>query len=182
MTELLSPAAFTEMPVEGGGRTQRLPPGHPRTDVAALPVVLVGHDVVVLHRVEDLGPVQSGEVAEIWVLLDSHRSSGDVHQAVETQLPQLQHLKDHQSVVEEQVVPSDDRQVGEEVAQALQPVNSKEQQIVRDHSEFGETDASEILRLGLEHEQDLQVTFDHRAVLQRLQVGHIVTDVLAWTN
>lgn len=105
----LSPAAFTEVSVDGGGLAGGLSDGHPRTHVSTLSVVLVRHDVVVLHRVKDLGPVQSGEIAEIWVLLNSHGSSGDVHQAVEADLSQLEHLEHHQGVVEEQVVASDDR-------------------------------------------------------------------------
>lgn len=170
------------MAVDGGGLAGGLPHRRPRTHVPALPVVLVGHDVVVLHRVEDFRPVQGGEVAEVRVLLDPHRPSGDVHQAVEADLSQLQHLEDHQRVVEEEVAASDHRQVGEEVAQALQPVNPKEQQVIGDDHQSGEAEASEILRLGPEHEQDLQVAFDDGAVLQGLQVGRIVPDVLARTN
>ena len=178
----LRPAAFTEVSIDCRRLAGGLPEGRPWAHVSTLPVVLVGHDVVVLHRVQDLGPVQSGEVAEVWVLLDSHGTSGDVHQAVEANLSQLKHFEQHQGVVEEQVVAPDDCQVGEEVAEALQAVNPEEQQIVRDHSQLWKTEAVEILWLGLEHEQDLQVALDHSAVLQRLHVGHIVADVLAYTN
>lgn len=101
---------------------------------------------------------------------------------MEADLSQLEHLEHHQSVVEEQVVASDDGQVGEELAEALHAVDSEEQQVVCDHHQFGETEASEVLGLGPEHEQDLQVAFDHSAVLKRAQVGHIVPDVLARTN
>lgn len=149
---VLGPAALTEVAVDGGGLAGGLADGRPRAHVPALAVVLVGHDVVVLHRVQDLGPVQGGEIAQVWVLLDPHRPPGDVHQAMEADLSQLQHLEHHQRVVEEQVVASDDGEVGEEVAQGLQAVHSEEQQVVGDHHQFGETEASEILRLGPEHE------------------------------
>lgn len=178
----LGPAALAEMAVDGGGLAGGLPHRRPWTHVPAFPVILVGHDVVVLHRVEDFRPVQSGEVAEVWVLLDPHGSSGDVHQAMEADLSQLEHLEYHQSVVEEEVAASDDSQVGEKLVEALQPINSKEQKVIGDHDQFREAEASEILRLGPEHEQDLQVAFDNGAVLKGLKVGCIVPDVLAWTN
>lgn len=152
LTVLLGPAAFTEVSVDGGGLAGGLSDGRPRANVSALSVVLVSHDVVVLHCVQDLGPVQSGEVAEIRVLLNPHCSTGDVHQAMEADLSQLEHLEHHQGVVEEQVVASDDRKVGEKIAEGLHAVNSEEQQVVGDHRQFGETDAPEILRLGPEHE------------------------------
>lgn len=179
---LLSPAALAEMAVDGGGLAGGLPHRRPWTHVPALPVVLVGHDVVVLHRVEDFRPVQSRQIAEVWVLLDPYGSPGDVHQAMEADLSQLEHLEYHQGVVEEEVAASDHGQVGEKVAEALQPINPKEQKVIGDHDQFREAEASEILRLGPEHEQDLQVAFDNGAVLQGLQIGRIVPDVLAWTN
>lgn len=179
---VVRPAARAEVSVDGGRLAGGLSLGRPWAHVATLSVVLVGHDIVVLHRVQDLGPVQSGEIAEIWVLLNPHGSPGDIHQAMETNLSQLEHLEHHQSVVEEQVVASDDRQVGEQIAEGLQAVHPEEQQVVGNHHQLRETEASEILGLGLEHEQDLQVAFDHSAVLERMQVGHIVADVLTWTN
>ena len=179
---ILGPAALAEMAVDGGGLAGGLPDRRPWTHVPALPVVLVGHDVVVLHRVEDFRPVQSGKIAEVRVLLNPHGSSGDVHQAMEADLSQLEHLKNHQSVVEKKVAASDHGQVGEKVAEALQPINPKEQKVIGDHDQFRVAEASEILRLCPEHEQDLQVAFDNGAVLKGLQVGRIVPDVLAWTN
>lgn len=125
LTVFLSPAALAEVAVDSGGLAGGLSHRRPRAHVSALPVVFVGHDVVVLHRVEDLRPVQSGEVAQVWVLLDSYGSSGDVHQAMEADLSQLEHLEYHQSVVEEEVAASDHGEVGEKVAEALQPVNPK---------------------------------------------------------
>lgn len=122
---VLSPAALTEVAVDGGGLASGLSNGGPWAHVPALSVVLVSHDVVVFYRVQNFGPVQSGQVAEVWVLLDPHGPSGDVHQAVEADLSQLKHFEDHQSVVEEQIVASDHSQVGEEVAETLHAVHSE---------------------------------------------------------
>lgn len=179
---VLSPAAFAELSVDGRGGTGGLSDGCPGTHIPTLPVILVGHDVVVRHRIQNLGPVQSGKVTEIWVLLDPHSSSCDVHQAVEADLTQLEHFERNQGVVEEQVVASDDRQVGEEVAETLQAVDPEHQQVVGDHRELWKTEAPEVLCLGPEHEQDLQVAFDHGAVLEGLEAGHTVSNVLLGTN
>lgn len=148
---VLCPAAFAEVPVDGRRWAGGLSNGRPGADVAALSVIFVGHDVVVLHRVKDLGPVQGGEIAEIGVLLYPHRAPGDIHQAVEADLSQLDHLEYHQRVVEEQVVATDDRQVREEAAEALQTVYSEEQQIVGDHYQLGEAETLEVLGLGPKH-------------------------------
>lgn len=156
--------------------------GRAGTHVPALPLLLVGHDVVILHRVQDLGPVQRGQVAQVRVLLDAHGAPRDVHEAVEAHLLQVQHLVEDQRVVEEEAVAADHRQVGEQVAQGLQAVDPEEQHILGHHLQLGEAEAPEVLRLGLEHEQDLQVALDDGAVLQGLKVGHIVSDVLTGTD
>lgn len=113
------------MAVDGGGLASGLSNRGPWAHVSALSVVLISHDVVVFDRVQNFGPVQSGQVAEVWVLLNPHSPPGDVHQAVEADLSQLEHFEDHQSVVEEQIVASDHSQVGEEVSEALQAVHSE---------------------------------------------------------
>lgn len=84
--------------------------------IPALPLLLVGYDVVVLHRVQDLGPVQCGQVAQVWVLLDPHGATRDVHETVEAQLLQVQHFIEDQCVVEKEAVAADHRQVWEQVA------------------------------------------------------------------
>lgn len=147
----LRPTALTEVSIDGCRLAGGLSDGHPWAHVSALSVILIGHDIVVLHWVQDLGPVQSGEIAEIRVFLYSHSPSGDVHQAVEADLSQLEHLEHHQGIVEEQVVASDDSQIGEEISKALQTINPKEQQIVCDHCQLWETEASKILGLGPKH-------------------------------
>lgn len=152
LTVFLSPAALAEVAVDGGGLAGGLSHRRPRTHISTLPVVFVGQYVVVLHRVEDFRPVQSGEVAEVWVLLNPYGPSGDVHQAMEADLSQLEHLKYHQSVVEEEVAASDHGEVREKVAEALQSINPKEQKVIGDHYQFREAEASEILWLGPKNE------------------------------
>lgn len=148
------------------------------THVPTLSVILIGHDEVVLHRVQDLGPVQGGQVAQVRILLDPHGAPGDIHEAVQAHLLQLQHLVNHKSVVEEEVVSADHRQVGEEIAEGLEAVDPEQQHIVSHNSQLRVAETSEVLSLGLKHEQNLQVALDDGAVLQRLEVGHIVPDVL----
>lgn len=170
------------MSVDGVLRADGLAVGGAGTNISALSLVLIGHDVIILHRVQDLGPVQGGQVAEVWVLLDSHGTSGDVHEAVEAHLLQLEHLIKHQGVVEEEVVSTNHRQVGEEVAEGLQAVDPEQQHVVGHHLQLWVGEAVEVVRLCLKHEQNLQVAFDDGAVLQRLEVGHIIADVLALTD
>ena len=160
---VLSPAALSKLSVDGGLRTGGLPIGRAWTHVPTLLAVLIGHDVVVLHRVQNLGPVQGREVAEVRVLLQPHGSSSDVHEAVEPQLLQVHHLKQNQGVVEEQVVASDHRQVGEQVAEGFQTVDPEQEEEVGDHGQLGVADSPKVL--SLEHEEDLQVALDHSAVL-----------------
>lgn len=176
---VLRPASSPEVSVDGVLWADGLPLGRAGTHISTLPVILIGHDEVVLHRVQDLGPVQGGEVAKVWIFLDPHGSPGDIHEAVEAHLLQLQHLVNHESVVEEEVVSADHCQVGEDLAEDLQAVDPEQQHIVGHHSQLWVAEAPEVLSLGLKHEQDLQVALDDGAVLQRLEVGHIVPDVLA---
>lgn len=152
--------------------------GRAGTNISALSLVLIGHDVIILHRVQDLGPVQGGQVAEVWVLLNSHGTSGDVHQAAEAHLLQLEHLVEHKGVVEEEVVSADHREVGEEIAEGLQAVDPEQQHVVGHHLQLWVAEAVEVFRLCLKHEQNLQVAFNDGAVLQGLEVGHIIADVL----
>lgn len=166
------------MSVDGVLWADGLTLGGAGTNISALSVVLIGHDVIILHRVQDLGPVQGGQVAEVWVLLNSHGTSGDVHEAVEAHLLQLEHLIKHKGVVEEEVVSADHREVGEQIAEGLQAVDPEQQHVVGHHLQLWVGEAVEVFRLCLKHEQNLQVAFNDGAVLQGLEVGHIVADVL----
>lgn len=166
------------MSVDGVLWADGLTLGRARTHISTLSLVLIGHDEVVLHRVQDLGPVQGGQVAQVRILLDPHGAPGDIHETVEAHLLQLQHLINYESVVEEEVVSTDHRQVGEEIAEGLEAVDPEQQHIVGHHSQLWVAETPEVLGLGLKHEQNLQVSLNDGAVLQRLEVGHIVPNVL----
>ena len=112
---LEGPTAFAEVAIDGGLRAGGLALDRARADIATLAAVLVRHHIVVLHRVQHLGPVQCGQVAQVRVFFHPHSATRDVHQTVQADLLQLEHLKHHQRVVEEKVVATDDGQVGEEV-------------------------------------------------------------------
>ncbi len=139
------------MSVDGALWADGLTLGRAGTHISALSLILVGHDKVVLHRVQDFGPVQRGQVAQVWVLLDPHGTPGDIHETVEAHLLQLQHLIYHKSVVEEEVVSADHRQVGEEIAKCLQAVDPKQQHVVSHHSQLRVAKTPEVLGLGLKH-------------------------------
>lgn len=146
------PTPLDKLPIDDSGRAVGLALGSAWTDVPTLLVVVfVQHNIIILHRIQDAGPVDGGQVAELIVLLDADGAPGDVHQAVEAKLLQVDHLEDDQRVVEEEARASDDREVGEQVLQALQPIDPEEQQVISDHDEFGETEVSEILGPRFEH-------------------------------
>lgn len=179
---VLVPATLAEIPIDGGLFAGYRSLDGTRANVSALPVILVCHDEVVLHRVRDLGPVKSGQITEVGVLLDAYRPARDVGQAVEADFLQLDHFEHDQGIVEKEVVAANDGEVREEVAETLQAVDAEEEQVVRNHDQLWKTQAPEVLWSCLEHEQDLQVALDHRAVLQNAQVGRVVADVRAGAN
>lgn len=179
---VLVPATLAEIPIDGGLFAGYRSLDGTRANVSALPVILVCHDEVVFHRVRDLGPVESGQITEVGVLLDAYRPARDVGQAVEADFLQLDHFEHDQGIVEEEVVAANDCEVREEVAETLKAVDAEEEQVVRNHDQLWKTQAPEVLRSGLEHEQDLQVALDHRAVLENAQVGRVVADVRAGAN
>lgn len=111
----MGPAALDEDTVDDGGRAVAFPFHGSWTHISTLLlVILVGDDVVVLDGVQNPRPVDGGQVAQLVVLLDAHGAARDVHQVVEADLLQVNHLKDDQRVVKEQVGSSDHREVGEE--------------------------------------------------------------------
>lgn len=174
------PAPFHKLPIDDSGRAVGLALGSAWTDIPTLLIVIfVQHDVVVLHRIQDPRPVNGGQVTELIILLNADRAPGDVHEVVEPQLLQVDHLKDDQGIVEEEAGASDDCKVGEEVFQTLQAIDTEKKQVVCDHNEFGETEVSEIFGSGFEHQEDLQMALDDWAVLQLMQPGQVVPDVHA---
>lgn len=179
---VLVPAAIAEIPVNGGLHTGCHAGDGTRANISALAIVFVGHDVVVLHRVQNFRPVEGGQVTEVRVLLDAHGPPRDVGQAVKADLFQLEHFEHDETVVKEEVVATDDGEVGEEIGETFQTVDAEEEQVVRDHDEFREAQATEVLQSGLEHKQDFQVALDNRAVLENAQIARVVADVRAGAN
>lgn len=174
------PATFHKLPIDDCGRAIGLALGGAWTDIPTfLIVIFVQQNVVVLHRIQDPGPVNGGQVAELIILLNADRAPGDVHEIVQPQLLQVDHLKDDQAIVEEEAGASDNCKVGEEVFQTLQAIDTEKKQVVCDHDEFGETEISEVFRPGFEHQEDLQMALNNRAVLQLMQPGQVVPDVHA---
>ena len=172
------PAPLHKLPVDDSGRAVGFALGGAWTNVPTLLIVIfVQHDIIILHRIQDARPVDGGQVAEFIVLLNADRPPGDVHQVVEAKLLQVNHLKDDQRIIKEEARASDNREVGEQVLQALQPIDPEEQQVISDHDEFGETEVSEVLRSRFEHQQNLQMSFDDRAVGQLMQPGEIIPDI-----
>lgn len=163
---VLRPAPSPEVSVDGVLRANGLTQGRARTHIATLSVILIGHDEVVFHRIQDLGPVQGGQVAQVWILFDPHGTPGYIHETVEAHLLQLQHLINHKTVVEEEVISTDHRQVGEELAQGLKAVDPEQQYVVCHDSQLRVAETTEVLGLGLKHEQNLQVALDDGAPLQ----------------
>lgn len=179
----MRPAAFNEDAVYHSRRTVALPLHSSGAHISTLFfVVLVGHDVIIFYRIQNPRPVNCGQVTQFVVLLNPHSASSDVHQVVEADLLQMNHLKNDQCVIKEQMSSSNHSEVGEKSLQTLQTVHTKEQQVVCNHSELRKAELTEIFRLGFKHQQDLQVALDDSAVLEHVQPGQIVADVHAPAN
>lgn len=148
------------------------------TQVPTLLWRFIPNDVVVGHGIQDERPVHRGEVTQVRVLLDADGPAGDVPQVVKPNLLQIGHFKDNQGIVVEEVPATNDGEVGEEIAEALQAGHAEEQQVVGDDGELWEAEVAVILGLG--DEQDLQESLDHRAVLQALQLMDVIADVDVW--
>lgn len=170
------------MSIDGVLRADSLTLGCARTHISTLSLILIGYDEVVLYGVQDLGPIQSSQVTQVRILLDPHRTPGDIHQTVEAHFLQLQHLINHKSIVEEEVVATDHSQVGKKIAESVKAINPEQQHVVGHNSQLWVAETFEVLSLGLKHEQNLQVALDNGAVLQGVEIGHIVPDVLALTD
>lgn len=177
------PTPLDKLPVDDSGRAAGLALRRARTNVPTLLVVVfVQHNIIILHRIQDARPVDGGQVAQLVIFLDADGAPGNVHQAIEAEFLQVNHLEDDQCVVEEEARAPDDREVGEQVLQALQPIDPEEQQVISDHDEFGETEVSEILGPCFEHQQYLQMSFNDRAVGQLMQPREVVPDIHAGTH
>lgn len=176
------PAAVAVVVVEYGLPALRAFLHDAGTHVAALLGLLVSGDVVVELCIHDERPVDGVQVAKLGVLLNTHGASRDVPKVVQADVLEAGHLKDDQGVVVEEGSTPDDGQVGEQSAEAVQARHSEEQQVVRDHGQFGKAEgAKDLLVEGVvvlvADEQDLQVALHHGAVLQATEFADVIANV-----
>lgn len=164
------PAAVVVVVFKVRPSTQRVVLHDARADVVTLFSLLIPIDNVVSLNVHDKRPVHRVHVAELRVLLYPNSSPGDVSQVVKPNVLQAGHLIDNQGIVVEEIAAADDAEVGEECAQAGKARDAKQQQIVGDDGQLGEAEGVEDLLVDVVglviDEEDLQVAFHHRAVLQ----------------
>lgn len=114
------PAAIVVVVVEHGLSALRVVLHDAWTNIAALLGLLVPGYVIVELGIHDKGPVDGVQVAELRVLLNPDGAPGDVSQVVQADVLQAGHLKDHESVVVEEVSSSYDSEVGKQRTQTVQ--------------------------------------------------------------
>lgn len=88
------------------------------------------------------------------------------------------HLKDDQGIVVEEVPPTNDCEVGEEITEAFQASHTEQQQIVSYDSELWKAEVAVILCF--RDEQNPKETLYHRTVLQAFQLMDIIANVDIW--
>lgn len=175
------PAAVAVVVIEAGPNALWAVLHDTWTNITAFFGLLVPSDVVVKLGIHNEWPVHRVQVAQLRVLFDSDRASGDVPQVVEANIFQAGHFEDDQGVVVEQVASSDDIEVGEEHAEAIQAGDSEQEKVVGDHGQLGEGQGAKVLLVEVvvlvSNEEDLKVAFHHRAVLQLLELTDVIADV-----
>jgi len=138
---------------------------------------LVLFEHVVLMALDNLGPVDGLDVAEVGVVCEADSTPGHRHETGQADLLQVLHLKRHDSVPIQQLVTSNHRQVREQTTQGLQPLCSKQEQVFCDFHKVGERVFLVVLHGGGVYEEDGEVALDDSAVLQDGQLLHLVADV-----
>lgn len=143
--------------------------------------MLVPSNVVVELCIHNERPVHRIQVAKLGVLFDPDGPSGDVPQVVKADVFQAGHLEDDQGVVVEQVASSDDAEVGEEHAEAVQAGDAEQEEVVRHHGQLGERQGAKLILVEVavlvSDEEDLQVALHHGAVLQLLELTDVIANI-----
>lgn len=139
-------------------------------------------DVVVLNRVQNLRPVNGGEVTEFIVLFNPDRAPAYMHEAGQPDLLQMNHLKNNKGIVEKESRSTDDSEIWKKIFEAFQAVNAKEKEVVRYHGKFGKTQPFKVFALAGEHKQNLQMAFNYSAVLQLIKSRQVIPDIHTGTN
>lgn len=111
--------------------------------VVALLCHFITTDDVIELSIHNQRPVHRVQVTELRILFNPQCSTGDVLQVVQANVLQAGHLVDHQRIVVEEIAPTDDTQVGEEDAEAIQAWDTKQQQVVGDDGQFGKAEGAE---------------------------------------
>lgn len=115
------------------------------------------------------------------ILGDDNGSSGDLLETVQPDLPEAEHLVNHQAVVEEQPGAAHSVEVGEQVAETTQPRHPVEQEVLGHLPQLGEAPGGEVRLVSALYQHDLDVALDHCAALELTQgadgVAHV--DALA---
>ncbi|KAG8145207.1 hypothetical protein E2320_013565 [Naja naja] len=155
-----------------------LPPPHPAPFVAFRLPFLVPPGQIIGNSIQDQRPIHRGKVTEVRILLDPDGPPSDVPQVVQPNFLEVGHLKDDQGIVVEKALAPNHRQVRKEVAEGLQASHTEKQQIIHDHGELGEAVVAKVR--SLVDQQNLEISFHHRAALQLLQLLHTVADVDVW--
>lgn len=175
------PAAVAVVVIEAGLNTLWSVLHDTWTNITAFFGLLVPIDVVVKLCIHNERPVHRVQVTQFRVLFDSDGPSGDVPQVVEANIFQAGHFEDDQGVVIEQVASSDDVEVGEEHAEAVQARDTEQEKVVGDHGQFGEGQGAKVFLVEVvilvSNEKDLQVAFHHRAVIQLLELTDVIADI-----
>jgi hypothetical protein len=109
--------------------------------------VLVEGDEV-LAAIRDGVPVDSIVVAQSVVLLNPDGASQYGRQPPQTNLLQVKHLVNHQSVILEQAVAANHRQVGKQKSNIPQSSDAIKHKVTRYFTQFWKTDILEIRLVG----------------------------------
>lgn len=174
------PAPEVSVPTEGGSRTGLASSAqHAGAHVSTLLAQLVPYNVIGPRCRLQQPPVNGGEVAKFLVLLHTNSPTQHGPKRRQPDVPEVGHLKDNECIAQEEPCASDHSKVGEEVSEALQAVDSEQQQVVGHLGKAREAEAPEILSSGGKHEKDLQVTLHHAAVLQSAELRHLGADIQA---
>lgn len=119
------PAATVEVVIEVGLDATTAILHDAWTHVPTLLTLFIPRYEVIQLSIHDKRPVNRVQIAELRVLLDPDGSSSDVLEAVEADVLQRSHLKDHQGVIVKEISPSDHREVREQGGQGVQARDSE---------------------------------------------------------
>lgn len=133
-----SPAAVAIIVLYAGPEAIRAALYNARAHIVTLFGLLVSRNEVIKLCMHYERPVHRVDITQLLVLLDPNGPPCDVPQVVQADVFQAGHLIDYQSVVVEEVASSDDTEVGEECAEAVEAGYTEQEQVICDHCELRE--------------------------------------------